>query len=122
MIQLRTAIADLLTGDSGVAALVGTRVYHQTAPQDATYPLIVFFKQSGTPSHQFSGAVENEIWTVKAVDPKSSTAEDIADAVDTAMAGLEALSVLRIGDVSYGEPSEGKTYRHLGGMYRIYAE
>lgn len=119
MIHLRDDIATAL---SGVAS---GRVYHQQAPQDATYPLVIFFKQAGTPSWSFGGdTLENEVWTVKAVAKFSSDAETILDAIETALNDAtigESLDVRRVGDISYAEPVDGTIYRHLGGLYRIYA-
>ena len=126
MNRLRTPIAELLEDDTTLAGLVGSRIYHPEAPQDATYPLVIFHKQSGTPRWTFQGPpVQDDLWTIKAVDPSSATVEPIADAIDDAVSdaaldfGGDTLEFQRQSDVNYGEAATGKTYRHLGAIYRV---
>lgn len=134
MIHLRSALHAKLSGYAPLTALVGTRIYHQSAPQSATYPLVVFHRQSGR-AHQFFGGdpVQNDLWTVKAIDGPSgsktsgsaATTEPIADAIDDCLDGASitaSLSILRESDVDYAEVDDGSIYRHLGAMYRIFAE
>lgn len=43
------AVAALLTADAGVAALVGTKVYGGSVPQNTVAPLVVFLHGEGSP-------------------------------------------------------------------------
>jgi hypothetical protein len=46
---------DTLSEYAGLAALVSTRIYPLKAPQDATYPLVVYQQISGPRVHSHSG-------------------------------------------------------------------
>ena len=86
-------------------------IYHDQAPADAGFPLIIFSKSSGVPSETFGsyrnpsapsppgagpyapGVLENEVWLIKAIaragdmpginQSASDRAEQIADAIKT---------------------------------------
>ena len=47
---IETVFRDFLLQSAAVSGLVGTRVYQNRAPQNATYPLIVIRKRDVTPS------------------------------------------------------------------------
>ncbi len=49
------AIYSILTNDSDVSALIGTRVYPQVAAQGAAFPFVVYVLQDNTPSDTKSG-------------------------------------------------------------------
>lgn len=131
---VRLAIQSHLKADAGVSALVGSRIYFQYAPQKATYPLVVFHKQSGRPRWTMQGdPVQSDLWTVKGVsrsdEGAATEAESIAAAIDAALndasltiTGRECLFLLRESDVDYGEDADGTTYRHCGAMYRVESE
>lgn len=122
MIHLREAIADLLSENEELVALVGDRIFHQEAPQGTPRPFVIFHQQAGTPRWALGGPpVENKLWTVKAVGRTSAEVEPIASAVESALANLNgALDIRRESDINYSEPTEGATIRHLGGLYRIW--
>lgn len=112
---------------SGSASL-----FHGEAPADATYPLIIFYKQSGTPRLALGGqAFKSALWLVKAIDRSgsSSKAEDIDKAVNDALdfkvlsvTGARNLFLARESDVDYSEIDEGQQYRHHGALYRAIVE
>jgi hypothetical protein len=54
--MIEKAIYSILTGDSDVSALVGTRVYPVNIPQNPTYPLVSFSRVSGNRVASMSGA------------------------------------------------------------------
>jgi len=53
--SIRTAIVTHLEAIAAVTEIVGTKIYHQRAPQGACSPLIVYSKISGTPYYHFGG-------------------------------------------------------------------
>jgi len=56
---LRTVVYDRCVAHAGIAALVGTRVYPDRLPEDATYPAITYLapvSESGATYHTHDGA------------------------------------------------------------------
>jgi len=53
--MIEEALYTRLTGYAGLAALIGARVYPDKAPQDATYPLVVYQRVSGPRVHSHQG-------------------------------------------------------------------
>ena len=131
---VRMAIHARLVADIPLAALVADRVYFQQAPQDATYPLVVFFKSSGTPRWSFAGdPARADLWTVKGIATGASSAskaEDIDAAIEAALRDAPLaitgrdllLKPLRESDVDFPEDDGGTLYRHAGGTYRLVTE
>lgn len=73
---------------SGVTSLVGTRIYHGIAPDEATYPFIVFNCQApGNVAYTMSGAVaeQADLWSIRAVttadDSTSASPQELADSI-----------------------------------------
>ena len=56
---LGAAIYTRLTGHAGTTALVSTRVYPNTAPQDATLPYVVYEQESARRLETFGGSSGN---------------------------------------------------------------
>jgi hypothetical protein len=124
-----------LSGDAAVAGLVGARIYASLASQGASFPLVLFNYQGGQDLHAVGSG--GRIWTrslylVKAVCEGGSygPAAAIAGALDAALEGYEDTVTLsgvayhvsvagRETPVRYTEGSEGKIYRHSGGIYRL---
>lgn len=120
MIHLREAISDALNTEA-LTALVGNRIFHQTAPQGTQYPFVVFQQQSGAPRWTFGGdPVERKLWIVKGIHTQSPPLEAIVDAIDDALDGALGLDSRRESDINYAEPADGTLYRHLGAIYRIW--
>lgn len=130
---IRLAIHKALSENVALIALVGTRIYYQQAPQDATYPLVSFHKQSGMP-RRFAdmSTVEDDLWTIKGIATGSSAAtkaeeiaaavDDLLDDADLTVSGKDTISLLRESDVSYSEVKGADIYRHAGAMYRLRTE
>lgn len=107
-------------------------IHHAVAPATASYPLIVFFKQSGSPVGAFGEqAYKSDLWTVKAIDRSTSAsrAEDIDAAVNAVLdyqtltvTGGSNLDLRRVSDVDYLESEGDQQYRHVGAMYRVAVE
>lgn len=134
---VRRALYGKLAGDPTLTALLGTpaagysqNIYFQQAPQGATYPLVVFNKQSGTPREAMGdpSAIEWDVWLVKAVDRASTadTAEAIQSRVATllndatlSISGATLLYLRRQSDVEYTETDNGERYIHSGSLFRL---
>lgn len=54
--MIEAALYSRLTGFAGLSALVSTRVYPATAPQDPTFPLIVYNRISGSRFESLAGS------------------------------------------------------------------
>jgi len=127
----RTALYARLTGDPTLTPLLSApdAIYHQVAPQTASFPYVILQKSAGTPDWQFAQAhVQQEIWIVRAVDKSSSAnrAEDIAARIDLILTdaplqitGSVLLAVYRESDISYPETDGADVYRHCGAAYRL---
>jgi len=134
---VRRGLYGKLAGDSTLNALLGTpatgygkAIYHQEAPQGATYPYVIFNKQAGTPTDAFGkpSAMDTDVWLVKGVDRGTSadTAEAISSRIQTllndatlSVSGQTVLYLRRQSDVEYSEVSEGVRFSHCGSLYRL---
>jgi hypothetical protein len=119
-------------------------IYHDPAPEDASYPFIVMSKSSGIPSESFGAypggtwdgqsprpfESETEVWLIKGVthDSSADTAEAIAgrvrsllnDANLPQLVGGGTITYLRRqSDVEYSEVLDGEVYHHCGSLFRL---
>ncbi|MGE5585724.1 MAG: DUF3168 domain-containing protein [Bacillota bacterium] len=118
----RQAVYAHLKGDLDVAALVGGRVYHQTAPDDATYPLIVLNTISNVDRRDLAGVayVETRL-QVTAMAATLAEAEAIALAVRASLEGfrglmagaLEVIECRTIGYLPIYQEDVGQTHYHV---------
>ncbi len=109
-------------------------IFHGYAPDEATYPFVVFSKQAGTPTYANASkpAYETDVWLIKAVD--QNTTADPAEAVSArlnsllgdaslSIAGGDAVMWLRRqSDIDYREVTEGESFVHSGSLYRLVYE
>lgn len=121
-------IWDRLTAWAPLDALVGDRIFNTAAPQGAELPYVIF---NGDPNNDVRGIgtrnIQNElVMFVKAVDesPSYSSVEAIAAQVHLALHGQQdpagpVLACVRERIISYPEDSDGRSYRHRGGEYRM---
>lgn len=123
-----------LSADTALTAVVSTRIYNQEAPQNATYPFVVFSFLSGI-DYPIAGGGRlwtNMLWLIEVVAKTSSFGGDLKTAAGRLDAALQATS----GSVTDGAVSAcvreeafqlaevgpgGEQYRRLGGRYRIFA-
>lgn len=133
-LAVRQALYTKLTGTAGVTTYVGgtatPRIYHEQAPPDADYPLVIFSKSAGTKTRAFQtpNAFNREVWMVKAVDrsTSSNTVDAIAAAADAALdggsisvSGKNLADLAHVGDIEYIEPVGDQTYRHSGASFAV---
>jgi hypothetical protein len=126
-----TALTNIMAAAGSVPAPGFTKaIYYQVAPESATFPYVLFNKQSGVPTEAFNdpSAYDTDLWLVKGVDRSTSadTAEAIGDRIQTllndgtlSISGGALLYLRRQSDVDYGEVSEGVQYHHSGSLYRL---
>jgi len=128
--SVRDAIWETLTADATLVGYLGddNGVYHRTAPQEATFPFVLFHKQAGHPEWTFGDHHNDELWTIKAVDNHASA--DVAEAIyahiedalhdaPLEVDGYGLIYCRREIDVDYGEHEEGIVIHHIGAQYRI---
>lgn len=127
---------DALTGDSGLVAVVGDRVYSEVAPAGAVYPFVVFSQQN---VDDVVGATEatrimvDGLWSVLGVDETGTWQGDlktISDRIDVVLQasaggtvdGHTVFASHRVRPLRFVETRDGRQFRRLGGTYRILAQ
>lgn len=124
-----------LTADATLTGLVGTRVYSEVAPPEATYPCVIFGLQyaADVATHSAERIMVNGLWLVRGVVQASSfggNLQTIADRLDallhrsaggTADAATVFTSV-REEPFKQATVNEGIQYRSLGGLFRLYTQ
>jgi hypothetical protein len=134
---MRRALYGKLAGDTTLTSLLAAPVsgysksiYYRQAPENATFPFVVFFKQSGMPRESFHtpSIMDTETWQVRAVDHNTSQdpAEAIRDRFVTllndavlSISGRTLLKLRRETDVEYPEVVDGELYVHVGVLFRV---
>lgn len=123
-----------LTGDATLTGLVSGRIYGHIAPQDATYPLVLFALQTADDVQTLgpNRIMSNMLYVVRGIAEVASfgaSLTTIADRIDTVLqaasgtvAAGRVLACVREAPVVMVEVSKGKQYRYLGGVYRLYAQ
>lgn len=122
-----------LSGDATLAGLV-SGVYAYQIPQDASLPAVLYSYNRGQDVQGVGTArvMASLVYQVKAVVQGESLAPalPIARRIDALLQGAvnitvadgQVLACVRESIVSYAETDEGLAFRHLGGLYRIYAQ
>jgi hypothetical protein len=123
-----------LAGNVTVAQMVGTRIFNTYAPPDIAFPFIIFQQQTlrdvrGVGSDRI---MVDTLYVVKGVSQGSDFSQlgTLASAIDVALnvpAGGAATGGLVLASVrdepfALTEVDDGKQFRHMGGVYRIYAQ
>lgn len=138
---IRRALYGKLAGDSTLNGLLATpppsigtakSIFYGHAPDAASFPFVIFNKQSGTPvyANVSKPAYETDIWLFKAVDKNSTAdpAEAISARLNTllqdaslSIAGGDTVMWLRRDNDSptFLEVVDGVTYVHSGSLYRL---
>jgi len=92
MTHISTVIMDLLKSNTGVTALVGTRIYPDGLPTDVTLPALVVVHVTGVPDPDIPAVSTDRIQVSCFSNPPESNGvkspmevEQVADAVKTAL-------------------------------------
>lgn len=95
-----------LSGDAGLTALVGTRIYPQWLPQDTTLPAVTFAQVSENPQNTIGGelALKNHQYQFDVFASSYSSAQAVAAALNTAVAGASAFEAYRLTQQDLYEP------------------
>ena len=123
----------VLAADSQLAAIVGTRIYAYVAPQGAAFPFVVYQNQAGRDVRGVGPLrlMANLLYVVKVVAQTNSfttleTAANRIDAVLQAASGTPTrgtvIACVREQPFALVESLETGQYRHLGGIYRLWAK
>ena len=107
-------------------------VFNQMAPEGTQPPFVVFQAMSKVDDYwSYTGRGGTAVYMIKVIDesrwPKA--ASDIDTQIDSAMqdvalsvTGYALLQCRRESDIYLVENSEGRTFQHIGGLYRIEAD
>ena len=123
----------VLAADSQLAAIVGTRIYAYVAPQGATMPFVVYQNQAGRDVRGVGPLrlMANLLYVVKVVAQTNSfaTLETAANRIDVVLQAASGTNVrgtviacVREQPFSLVESTNEGQFRHLGGIYRLWAK
>ncbi len=123
-------IYGILTGDATITGYVSTRVYTGVIPDGAAMPLILI-TLDGTPDDLMvvnaKRVWSNARYLVRAINQVETFTGDlgiIADRIDVLLhrqSGANVHACVREQAFAMPEVVDNVQYRHLGGIYRIYA-
>jgi hypothetical protein len=84
---LEEVIVNQLRAYAPLTALVGTRIYPSTYPQNATLPVVIYQQTSRLPEYSHDGAcgAEESRFQISSVAPSYSIARQTADAIRGAL-------------------------------------
>lgn len=122
-----------LTGDSTLNTAVGGRIYAYVAPQGAALPCVVYQQQAARDVAGVGPAriMSNMVYLIKVIGQTRSfgdleTVANRIDAVLQAASGSNSRgnvwACVRDSPFAMVENTEAGEYRHLGGIYRIFAK
>jgi hypothetical protein len=129
MRQIEQALVTVLAADAQLVALGVTGVWRGKAPEGSTYPLIVFSKASGERAYLLGKHKRRElVYMVKAIGlGDDQTAAGAIDERVDALLTFQPLNLsphsweatTREADIDFPESSDGVTFQHVGGTYRV---
>lgn len=133
--RVRRFLDSLLKADAALVALVGQRIYGDSIPGETAFPYAFFGAPEPGEDTRGVGAVRiltNATWEIKAVDKAIgwTAVEEVADRLDALVHGAAGaagtdgwvLMGVRERPIDYREDAAGVEYRHLGGLYRLWAQ
>lgn len=122
-----------LAADTALTALVGTRIYSHVAPNEATFPLVVFGLQTAEDVMGVGPAriMAQAVYVVRVIGQTGSfgALKAAADRLDAVLHGASGsagdgvvLACVRTQPFEMVETIAGVQYRHLGGLFRLWAQ
>lgn len=98
-----TTVNDLwnfITRDTACAAIMGTRFYFMTLPQEPTFPAATYFRVSRPHEHTHDGVeTVHPMFQIDCYGTTQADADNLAHAIDDAMGRWKAA----FGDAAFGE-------------------
>ena len=129
---VETWIYGTLADDATLDSLGVTGVYSYMAPEDATYPFILFQQQASSDVNAVgpNRIMAQTVYVIRAVtDGALSSVVAINTRIDNLLQAQNGSNVngtviacMRERPFVQVETVEGRSYRHLGGIYRIYVQ
>lgn len=123
--SINAAIVAHLESIAAVTDIVGTKIYHQRAPQGSCSPLIVFNKISGIPYYHFGGRSGKQRATFQldgyALTPAGATALETAiqHAMDTFLGTIAGAQIDQCHLIDTREMEEAPQQGTDAGEFRI---
>lgn len=125
-----TALYTTMKAGTALTALLPgtTSIYHMQAPDDATFPYVVFNHQAGGPMNINPSLLEDNVWWIRAYSTTSAlNASNIATQFDAllhkkniSITGATTIMCVRESNVTLVETASNmKPIYACGGMYRI---
>lgn len=138
-IPIRRAIYGKLAGDTTLDNLLATppsgwthNIFHNYAPGEAEYPLVIFQQQADRPEYALGDkAFDNEFWTIKGVDRNDYGDADPVDAIQARLdelltdqqlsiaGGAQVLYLRKMSGIQYPETIGDMRVLHSGALYRL---
>lgn len=123
-----------LSADTQLTAVVSTRIYNTRRPPNTALPAVVFQLQAGTNDFVALGGVRvwsSLLYLVRGIAEQTSFEGNLVTIANEIDGALHAASGSNVSGVVYTcvrerpfqlvEVTEGREFRHLGGLYRIQA-
>lgn len=122
-------ILSVLTGSTSLAALVGTRIYRDEAPENTAFPCVVMQQIDAVPVQNAfrDRLMDGERWQVKAVNKANSytTVNSIAALVETLLhkaSGSNVVSSVLEFKMPMSEKDNGVTYKSMILDFRVHTQ
>lgn len=126
-------LQSVLNGDSTLNTAVGGRIYSYVAPPGATFPHVIYQNQAARDvrGNGPQRIMANMLYTVKVIGETTSFAsiEAAANRIDAVLQAVSGSTVrgvvvacVREQPFSLVESTPSGQYRHLGGVYRLWAQ
>lgn len=126
----KAAVVTALKADATLTTLASGGVFDAPAPQGSAPPFITIQLITGMPAYTMGQrAWDDRVWQIKGITTGTSKAlgGSISDRIDSVLTdqqisvtGTTLMYLRREQDFDYPEVSDGQTYHHIGGMYRLW--
>ena len=104
----------------------GERIYRDVAPEDASYPYVIFSLVASLNEYQDSTDMRDDRWDVRAISDDDSEADSVASAIDNALhdgtlnyASFQHLICNKTALLSMTESEGRKRIFTIGATYRL---
>lgn len=119
--MLEAGLVSLLTADGGLSALIAGRIYPATAPENPTYPYLIYQVVSSRPEYALDGSqcgwkrIQFDVWGQSYSDCRN-TLKALRNALDTysgaLVDGTRVLDALRSTEIDQFE-NDSRSFRSI---------